>query len=258
MRPFAESLQAVLHEIGQQGYGVLRGHFPSHLVEACHEAFRPRLFAYLGGGPEPSRDPHRYYVPMPFEPPCFTPEFFFDTLVLAIVRGLMDDRIVADQWGCEIALPGSEYQATHVDYQRPLFPEAPTLPLPPFALVVNFGLVRIARESGPMEIAAGTHQMARAEALRAVETGQIDLEPVPLEIGDVLIRHPWALHRGTPNTTDTPRPLAAIRYVRRCYTDSSRDVEPLPRGRWESLAPEQRSVLRFPIGERLDSRSRCP
>ncbi len=70
---------------------------------------------------------------------------------------------------------------------------------------------------------------------------------IPLEIGDVLIRHPWALHRGTPNTTDTPRALVSIRYVRRWYTDGSRDVASVPRATWESLTPKQQSVMRFPI-----------
>jgi hypothetical protein len=66
-------------------------------------------------------------------------------------------------------------------------------------------------------------------------------------MGDVLIRHPWALHRGTPNTTDMPRALVTVRYVRRWYADTSRDVEILPRALWESLTAEQKNVLRFPV-----------
>jgi hypothetical protein len=31
-------------------------------------------------------------------------EFFFHGEVLSRVRGLMDDRVAADQWGCEVAL----------------------------------------------------------------------------------------------------------------------------------------------------------
>jgi ectoine hydroxylase-related dioxygenase (phytanoyl-CoA dioxygenase family) len=136
-----------------------------------------------------------------------------------------------------------------VDYQRLLFPEVPDLALPAYAIVISFGLVRIAREHGPIEIAPGTHRMARADALQAVEAGKIGMQAVPLEIGDVLIRHPWALHRGSPNTTDTPRPLVTIRYVRRWYADASRDVEAIPRAMWESLTAEQQSSLRFPIGK---------
>jgi hypothetical protein len=34
---------------------------------------------------------------MPFASPCFVPEFFFDDVVLRIVRAAMDERVVADQ-----------------------------------------------------------------------------------------------------------------------------------------------------------------
>jgi ectoine hydroxylase-related dioxygenase (phytanoyl-CoA dioxygenase family) len=170
------------------------------------------------------------------------PQFFFDPVVLAIVRGLMDDRVVADQWSCDVPLCGSEYQDVHADYQRPLFPA-----LPQYAVIVSFGLVRITQEHGPIEIAPGTHCMTRMDALQAVKAGEIRLQSIPLEIGDVLIRHPWTLHRGTPNMTDIPRALATIRYVRRWYADASREVELLPRTMWESLTAEQQSVMRFPI-----------
>jgi hypothetical protein len=235
-------------ELQDNGYCVLKSHFAQSLIDSCREAFCPILLAYLETHcHESNRGPHRHFLPMPFEPPCFAPEFFFDTGVLSIVRGVMDDRIVADQWGCDVSLRGSDHQGVHVDYQRPLFGEAPDLPLPAYMLVVSFGLVRIAPEHGPIEIAAGTHRMPRKEALRAVEAAEIVMQPVPLEIGDVLIRHPWALHRGTPNTTDTPRALVTIRYARRWYADNSREVSSIPRAAWESLTSDQRSVMRFPV-----------
>lgn len=246
---FVTSIQSIrekIAEVRKEGFCVLRDHFPRILVEACWKAFRPRLLARLNSGYPPNRGPHRHYLAMPFEPPIFVPQFFFDDDVLSIVRGLMDDRIVADQWGCDVPLRGSEYQAAHVDYQRPLFPEAPDLELPIYSLVVSFGLVRIAREHGPIEIARATHRMTRVEALRAFEAGEIGMQPVPLEIGDVLIRHPWALHRGTPNSTDEPRALATIRYVRHWYADASRDVESFPTEARESLTADQRGMMRFP------------
>ena len=82
--------------------------------------------------------------------------------------------------------------------------------------------------------------MPRADALRAVEAGEIAMQTIPLEIGDVLIRHPWALHWGTPNTTDTPRALVTIRYVRRWYADDSRDVQEIPRAVWSLSLPTNR------------------
>jgi len=242
-------IQDEITAIKDRGYCVLREHFAPRLIDACRSAFWPLLEAYLESrGHEPNRGPHRHFLPMPFDPPCFIPDFFFDSAVLRIVRGVMDDGVVADQWGCDVPLRGSEYQGVHVDYQRPLFSEAPDLLLPAYALVVSFGLVRITPECGPIEVAPGTHRMPRKEALRAVESGQIGLEPVPLEIGDVLIRHPWALHRGSPNSTDSPRALVSIRYVRPWYADGSREVESLPHAVWNSLTPAQQQMMRFPVG----------
>jgi ectoine hydroxylase-related dioxygenase (phytanoyl-CoA dioxygenase family) len=113
-------------------------------------------------------------------------------------------------------------------------------------LVVSFGLIEITTAHGPIEIAPGTHRMLRTAALESVKAGEIPLKPIPLKIGDVLIRHPWAVHRGTPNTTDTPRALATIRYVRRWYADNSRDVNSVPLWLWRTFTPEQQSILRFP------------
>ena len=52
---------------------------------------------------------------MPFETPCFAPEFFFDDTIPSVVRAAMDDRVVADQWGCDVPLQGSGYQDVHAD-----------------------------------------------------------------------------------------------------------------------------------------------
>lgn len=235
-----------LAELSENGFCILGGLFPAQSIDACRQAFWPVLLDCLKNK-EPNRGPRRYFVPMPFHRPCFTPEFFFDARVLDVVRGAMGERFAADQWGCDTPIRGSEHQDAHVDYQRPLFPEFPDLSLPSYMLVVSFGLVRITQALGPIEIAPRTHRMPREEAARAVQSGQIEMRPILLDLGDVLIRHPWALHRGTPNTTDTPRALVTIRYVRDWYADNSRDVNAIPHAVWRSLAPEQRIVMRFPI-----------
>jgi ectoine hydroxylase-related dioxygenase (phytanoyl-CoA dioxygenase family) len=236
-----------LAELEKNGFCILKARFSPRLVLACQEAFWPVLLDYLARQ-APNRGPHRHFLPMPFDPPCFAPEFFFDPALLAIVRAAMDDRIVVDQWGCDVPVIGSQYQEPHVDYQRPLFAEMPDLALPPYMLVASFGLVEITRANGPIEIAPGTHQMPRTAAIASVKAGEIPLQPIPLAIGDVLIRHPWAIHRGTPNTTDSPRALATIRYVRRWYADNSREVNSIPFALWRQLTPEQQSLLRFAPG----------
>src|SRR5579875_1407591 len=210
------NIQHTIGELHDRGFCVLEAHLATPVLEACRAAFWPILLNYLEAqGENSNRGSNRHFLPMPFEPPCYAPELFFDSDVLSIVRGAMDNNVVADQWGCDVPLKNSGYQQFHADYQRPLFAEAPDLLLPPYMLNVSFSLVRITGANGPLEIAPGTHRMPRSEALRAVESAEIKTQTVPLEIGDVLIRHPWALHRGTPNMTEIPRPLMTVRYVRR-------------------------------------------
>lgn len=235
-------------ELQINGFCVLRDHFAKSLVQACRDAFLPILLDYLERNHDkPNRGDHRHFLPMPFEPPCFAPEFFFDAGILGIVRGVMDQRAVADQWGCDVPLQGSKHQQAHVDYRHPLFPESPDLLLPIYMLIVSFGLVDISPALGPIEIAPGTHRMPGTQGLRAVAEGRIQMQPITLSLGDVLIRHPWGLHRGTPNTTATPRPFVSIRYVRRWYADDSRGVNLIPLSTWQSLTPEQQEMMRFPV-----------
>jgi hypothetical protein len=243
-------------ELRNRGFCVLKSHLAKPPIQHCREAFWPVLLDYLEKNRgQPNRGDHRHFLPMPFDPPCFAPEFFFDSTILGILRTMMDDRLVADQWGCDAPVRGSTHQQFHVDYRHPLFAEAPDLPLPAFMLVVSFGLIDISLAHGPIEIAPGTHTMPRREALRAVAEGLVGAEAVTLELGDVLIRDPWALHRGTPNLTDTPRALITIRYVRRWYADASRATNPIPPAVWRSLTPEQRSVMRFPVAQEDAARS---
>ena len=238
----------IINEIKEQGYCVLRNHFPSSLIIACREAFWPVLTEYIEKNKENSnRGAHRHFIPMPFHPPCFAPDFFFNKTILHIVQALLGPRILIDQWGCDVPLKGSVHQDIHADFQRPLFPEIPDLQLPAYMLMVSFGLMKIDMDKGPIEIAAGTHLLSREEGINKVKSGLIRLVPVTLEIGDVLIRHPWTLHRGTPNLTSIPRALVSLRYVRNWYADQSREVNPVPLAIWKSLDIKQQNLMRFPL-----------
>lgn len=157
-------------ELQEQGFCVLKGHFAVSLVDNCRLAFLPVLQEYLkNNGHLSNRGTNRHFLPMPFESPCFAPEFFFDSAILSVIKSILGDRIAADQWGCDVPLSGSAYQAAHVDYQRPLFHEFPDLQLPAYMLVLSFALTAITHENGAIELAPATHRMLRQEAVTAVE-----------------------------------------------------------------------------------------
>src|SRR5215469_6463060 len=100
-----------LLEIHKNGYCLLKAHLLKAVVNDCREAFWPILLKYVQDHRDPAnRGPHRHFLPMPFQRPCFAPEFFFDTTILDVIRGAMGSRVLADQWGCDIALQGSEFQ----------------------------------------------------------------------------------------------------------------------------------------------------
>lgn len=242
------SLEEKVKEFHLKGYCVLEAHLPVSVIENCRLAFLPVFQKYLEENRHiPNRGMHRHFLPMPFESPCFAPDFFFDAAILAIVKKLMGENIIADQWGCDVPVHGSTYQDIHVDYKRPLFPEIPDMVLPPYLVVVSFPLVDVHSENGAIELAPGTHMMKREQAIEEIQHGKIYLQPIYMNRGDVLIRHPWTLHRGSPNNTDTPRLLASIRYVRSWYSDNSREVNAIPQDIWRSLTEEQKKHLRFPV-----------
>src|ERR1022692_4035406 len=81
-------------ELQNKGFCVLKAHFAQSLIQSCGETFWPILLGYLARNHrKPNRGEHRHFLAMPFEPPCFAPEFFFDTGILSIVRGVMDEMV---------------------------------------------------------------------------------------------------------------------------------------------------------------------
>jgi len=106
-------------------------------------------------------------------------------------------------------------------------------------------------ENGPFEVALGTHMLSKEEGLRQLEGGEVKLEPVLLKKGDVMVRDVRHLHRGTPNKTDTPRPMVVIGYSRRWLFRPEVNIV-IPRKVWETLSERARFWLRFnPVVDEL-------
>ena len=65
-----------------------------------------------------------------------------------------------------------------------------------------------------------------------------------MKMGDVMIRDVRAIHRGTPNRSDTARPMVVLGYSRSWLLRPEVHVE-VPRAVLESLPPQARELLRF-------------
>ncbi|WP_038162602.1 phytanoyl-CoA dioxygenase family protein [Verrucomicrobium sp. BvORR106] len=124
----------------------------------------------------------------------------------------------------------------------------------PRAYVVNVPLVHCGLENGPLEVWYTGSHLWRNEVLRGlsydddVQDGRnpqaeelADLFPsrrVVLELGDVLIRDPGLLHRGTVNFTDDPRSMLTVCLMRQGESHSYGEATySLDREMWQALDP---------------------
>jgi hypothetical protein len=71
--------------------------------------------------------------------------------------------------------------------------------------------------------------------------------------GDMMIRTPLALHRGTPNRTDMPRPMVVLGYVMHWLHTPKVELR-LRRQAGERLPEAHRRLLRCEIVDALDAR----
>lgn len=229
-------------EILEDGFCILRDHYPRKAVTDCFDAFLPTLLEFVEANREnPNRGPERHYITLPFKPPLYNQKFFFDETVLAIVKAVLGEKVLIDQFASDTPLQGSDYQKVHADVPL-LFPEQPDLFHPPLILAVNFSFIDITPEMGPFEVARGTHKIPREETIQKTEAGDIPLEPLLLNAGDLLIRDPRCLHRGTPNRTDTPRPVAVFSFIRGWYY-RNREKNLIPSDLWESFTDDQKDLM---------------
>jgi ectoine hydroxylase-related dioxygenase (phytanoyl-CoA dioxygenase family) len=233
------------------GFCVLPKHFSPEKLEYWRQSFLPLLERHIEReGHLENRGPARYYVTLPFTEPFADPSIYEDDDVLAIVEQLVGTEAVMCQLASDTPLLGSTTQDIHRD-ALPLFPETGQ-ETPPFQLAVNFPLVEVTMESGPMEVMRGTHMMSKDDGLRRLERGEVPLEPITMKLGDVMIRDVRGLHRGTPNQTDEPRPMIVIGYSRRWLFRPEVSIQ-IPRAMFDNLSDRARQLLRFnPIIESLD------
>jgi ectoine hydroxylase-related dioxygenase (phytanoyl-CoA dioxygenase family) len=246
-----QQLDSYFQQVITDGFCVLRNFFSRDKLQRWSNAFRPLLQKHIETqGDMQNRGSGRYYVTLPFAEPFADVEFFDNDDLLAIVHRLVGSDAIFVQLATDTPLRGSDYQKIHRD-APPLFPEWGR-ETPPFQLAVNFPLVDVTPENGPFEVARGTHMLSKEEGMRKLESGEVKLEPILLQLGDVMIRDVRGLHRGTPNHTDVPRPMVVIGYSRRWLFRPEVSLH-VPRATLETLSQRARHMVRFnPVVESVD------
>ena len=243
MRISPDEARTHAEEVRRTGSTLLRGLLPVETIDCWNEAFQPLLWAAVAReGDDPNRGAARYYVTLPFHGLWADPEVIDNDAIMAVVEELVGADGVMCQLATDTPLKESDYQDLHRDTQL-LFPET-GVETPPYQLAVNFPLVDVTLERGPMEMAPGTHMLSKDESMRRIEAGEIPLEKVFMNRGDVMIRDVRHIHRGTPNLSDTPRPMVVIGYSRRWLFRPEVQIR-VPRQTLDALPERARRWLRF-------------
>jgi ectoine hydroxylase-related dioxygenase (phytanoyl-CoA dioxygenase family) len=251
-RPDDAELDRLANELERDGICVVRGALDPALLAAWAAAFEDLVRErerHLGG--LAPRERGRFYVTLPWRAPFADPAVFANPKLLGVLDRVFAQEYVMVQLGADTPVLGSDYQEIHRDY-RPLFSDDVVTPL--YGLAVNFPLCRVTIDNGPLELARGTHRVPRREALQKIAAGEIPVESFPMELGDVAIRTPLALHRGTPNRTDRPRPMVVMGFVMHWLHTPKVDLT-LPRALYDGLTEAQRARLRCQVVDQLPDRT---
>jgi ectoine hydroxylase-related dioxygenase (phytanoyl-CoA dioxygenase family) len=236
---------ALAKDFDRDGFVLLRDHFPRATLQAWRLAFEPLFAPHADAAREKggsgNRGAGRYYVTLPFEGEFADPSIVCDDDILGIVERIAGADPVMCQLATDTPVRGSEYQDWHRD-TPPLFDGVGETPS--FQLAVNFPLVDVNDDNGPLETTRGTHRMSREDALAGQANGVYPAERVPMQLGDVMIRDVRGLHRGTPNLTDLPRPMVVIGYSRAWYFRPEVQIQ-VPRAVFAALPPRAQRLLRY-------------
>lgn len=247
----ADQISAHVATFERDGFVTLRGHLDPDVLRGWARAFQPLLDSHIAReGSKQNRGSQRFYVTLPFAEPFSDARIYEDEDILRIVETVAGSDPVMCQLAIDTPLRGSDYQEIHRD-TPPLFPEIGFEP-PSYQLAINFPLIDVTPEHGPVEIARGTHRLPRAEGEAMLARGEVQLEPHPMALGDVMIRDVRGLHRGTPNRTDEPRPMVVIGYSRKWYYRPEVSID-VPRAAMAGLSERGRRLLRTnPIVEAIE------
>jgi ectoine hydroxylase-related dioxygenase (phytanoyl-CoA dioxygenase family) len=185
--------------------------------------------------------------------PLDSPWLVANPLAMQLLGFLLGGEFQCKFVSSDTCLSGALMQSPHREMD-------PGLSWEPRGYIVNIPLHRCDLSNGPLEIwPCGSH-LWRDDMLRGLgfdDTVQDGRNPdiewlasmfpsrrVTLDPGDLLIRDPALMHRGTVNHTDRPRTMLAVCYFRDGLTHNYGRLDlSLDRRLYERLAPEIRHLF---------------
>lgn len=185
--------------------------------------------------------------------PFADPRLVVNPFALAVVRQVLGPGIFCNAVSSDTCLQGSTFQAPHRDIGFYSNGQA-------IGTIVNVPLMHCGAHNGPLEVwPGGSHLWQREHFARfgvrafdqdvgnpAMEAFAKQIPSLELDLhpGDVLLRDPGMLHRGTPNTTPEARSMLTIGYFRHGQRyEYGRPEYNLTAEAFEALDPRVRELM---------------
>jgi ectoine hydroxylase-related dioxygenase (phytanoyl-CoA dioxygenase family) len=257
-----------------RGYVILRGAIPAAVVAAAGDAFadifadcvasedgesfemagiRCRL-ARQTGAAFWARN-HRWRIFPRLRAPFDSAWMLANPFAMRLLDRSLGANFYCKFVSSDTCLAGAEIQSPHREMD-------PGLSWEPRGYIVNIPLHRCDLANGPLEIWPGGSHLWRDDVIRGLgfdDTVQDARNPdfewlaslfpsrrVVLDAGDILIRDPALMHRGTVNHTDRPRTMLGVCYFRAGLTHNYGQLDlSLDRELYEQLAPGIRPFFRY-------------
>lgn len=230
---------------------------PAELADEMNEAFLQALERNLKENADATElnttaaRKNRIRMDLPFYEPFIDPRVITNSIALQVVEQLVGEDCRCFYLSVDAPMKGSDYQAVHGDYQ-PFFPES-DITIPPTGIVVNFPLVDVTENNGPMEAwPGGTHLAGEsffADSQRKVQEAASHIKPVRMLMpkGSMIIRDIRMWHRGTPSYSEQIRPNVALIYARHWWDGALYAQKSLgiTRTRYEGLSDRAKQLFRF-------------
>ena len=213
------------------GYTVLEDVLSVDTVDRIREAFMPMLehvkerepgiadkeWGDLRTGFGRQQNINRYTLTIPWVPPFADPEVYENPVILEFLKRYWDrDDFYIQCFHSNNPYPGCEFQHWHRDTR--LAREIPHVGLDTCpTLGIKFPLVDTSKENGSIEVLPSTQYVANADLEsrydKVLTRGHFpSAHRLNMRKGTMWIQDVRTLHRGTPNTSNEPRPEIVVCY----------------------------------------------
>lgn len=263
-----ETLRLATLLLHTRGYVILRGGMPVMVAEEAADQFRQihaDCMASRGGDgwwqvARQSRAVfwernHRWRI-FPKLTGTFASEWILaNPFAMQILAQLLGDDIRCKFVSSDTCMKGTTLQSPHREMGGGNTWEAQSF-------IVNVPLGVCGLHNGPLEVWPGGSHLWRNELLRRLQVNDdvqdgrnaefewfatlFPSRKVELYPGDVLIRDPGLMHRGTVNESDEPRSMLTMSYFREGFThDYGSPEHNLDRELWEALEPPTKRLFAY-------------